>query len=102
MKQPFIALCAGTLFGAGLAISGMSDPQRVQSFLDLFGNWDPTLAFVMVGAMIPMAIAWLFQKRMNSPIACETFDLPGTTLVDRKLMLGAIIFGAGWGIRPLA
>ena len=101
MRQPLIAVCAGTLFGAGLAVSGMSDPERVQSFLDLFGNWDPTLAFVMGGAMIPMAIAWLFQKRMNSPIASEAFDLPGTTLIDRKLALGAILFGAGWGIGGL-
>lgn len=101
MKQLVIALCAGTLFGAGLAVSGMADPERVQSFLDLFGNWDPTLAFVMGGAMIPMAIAWLFQKRMTSPIACEAFDLPGTTLLDRKLAIGAILFGAGWGVGGL-
>lgn len=101
MKQTVIALCSGTLFGAGLAVSGMADPQRVQSFLDLFGNWDPTLAFVMGGAMIPMAIAWLFQKRMTSPIAATTFDLPGTTLIDRKLSFGAILFGAGWGIGGL-
>jgi uncharacterized membrane protein YedE/YeeE len=101
MKQLVIALCAGTLFGAGLAVSGMADPQRVRSFLDLFGHWDPTLAFVMGGAMVPMAIAWLLQKRMARPIACEAFDLPGTTLIDRKLALGAILFGAGWGIGGL-
>ena len=101
MKQRVIALCAGTIFGAGLAVSGMADPQRVRSFLDLFGHWDPTLAFVMGGAMVPMAIAWLFQKRMARPIAYEAFDLPGTTLVDRKLGLGAILFGAGWGIAGL-
>lgn len=101
MKQPFIALCAGTLFGAGLAVSGMADPARVKSFLDLLGNWDPTLAFAMGGALIPMAIAWRFQKHMTSPIACEAFDLPGTTLVDRKLAVGAILFGAGWGIGGL-
>lgn len=101
MKQPVVALCSGTLFGAGLAVSGMADPERVQSFLDLFGNWDPTLAFVMGGAMIPMAIAWLFQKRMASPIAAKAFDLPGTMLVDRKLAIGAILFGAGWGIGGL-
>lgn len=101
MKQPAIALCAGTLFGAGLAVSGMADPERVRSFLDLFGNWDPTLAFVMGGAMLPMAIAWLFQKYMTSPFASEAFDLPGTTLVDRKLAVGAILFGAGWGIGGL-
>lgn len=101
MKQSLIALFAGSVFGAGLALSGMVDPQRVQGFLDLFGNWDPTLAFVMAGAMIPMAIAWVFQQRMRSPIACEAFDLPSTSLIDRKLALGAILFGAGWGIGGL-
>jgi uncharacterized membrane protein YedE/YeeE len=101
MKQVAIALLAGLLFGAGLAYSGMGDPARVQAFLDLFGNWDPTLAFVMGGAMIPMAVAWVIQKRMPQPLACEGFDLPGTTLLDRKLVLGAVLFGAGWGIGGL-
>lgn len=101
MKQTAIALVAGLLFGAGLAISGMADPQRVQAFLDLFGTWDPTLAFVMGGAMIPMAIAWAVQRRMITPVASSRFDLPGTTKIDRKLAIGALIFGAGWGIGGL-
>lgn len=101
MKTGALALLAGLLFGAGLAISGMGDPARVQAFLDLFGNWDPTLAFVMGGAMFPMAIAWIIQKRMPQPLACDSFDLPGTTLLDRKLVLGAVMFGAGWGIGGL-
>lgn len=101
MKTVSLALLSGLLFGAGLALSGMGDPARVQAFLDLFGNWDPTLAFVMGGAMIPMAIAWMVQKRMPQPLACESFDLPGTTLLDRKLVAGAVLFGAGWGIGGL-
>lgn len=101
MKQIAIALTAGLLFGAGLAVSGMADPQRVQAFLDLFGAWDPTLAFVMGGAMIPMAIAWRVQRRMTAPVAVGRFDLPGTTRIDRKLAIGALIFGAGWGIGGL-
>ena len=101
MKTAVTALLSGLLFGAGLAYSGMADPARVQGFLDLFGAWDPTLAFVMAGAMAPMAIAWLFQKRMSSPIACEAFDLPGTSLLDRKLVGGAVLFGMGWGIGGL-
>lgn len=101
MKQNLVALLAGLLFGAGLAISGMADPARVQAFLDLFGNWDPTLAFVMGGAMVPMAIAWVIQTRMVQPLACDSFELPGTTLLDRKLVLGAVLFGAGWGIGGL-
>lgn len=96
-----LALIAGTLFGAGLAISGMSDPARVQSFLDLFGAWDPTLAFVMSGAMLPMALAWAIQKTMAKPLAATAFDLPGTALIDKKLAIGAILFGAGWGIGGL-
>lgn len=101
MKQTAIALAAGLIFGAGLAISGMADPQRVQAFLDLFGAWDPTLAFVMGGAMIPMAIAWRIQRRMAAPVAVSRFELPGTTKIDRKLAIGALIFGAGWGIGGL-
>lgn len=101
MKQTVIALIAGLIFGAGLAISGMADPQRVQAFLDLFGAWDPTLAFVMGGAMIPMALAWRVQRRMAAPVAVSRFELPGTTNIDRKLAIGALIFGAGWGIGGL-
>lgn len=101
MKQTAIALAAGLIFGAGLAVSGMADPQRVQGFLDLFGAWDPTLAFVMGGAMIPMAIAWAVQRRMAAPVAASRFDLPGTNRIDPRLAIGAVIFGAGWGIGGL-
>ncbi len=96
-----IALVAGSIFGAGLAFSGMSDPARVQGFLDLFGNWDPTLAFVMGGAIIPMAIAWLIQRRVEKPFADTQFSLPGTVNIDGKLAIGAVLFGAGWGISGL-
>lgn len=98
MKQLLVALVAGALFGAGLAFSGMADPARVQGFLDLFGQWDPTLAFVMGGAMIPMALAWIIQRRLDQPFADANFSLPGTSLIDRKLAIGAVLFGAGWGI----
>ena len=101
MKQILVALVAGTLFGAGLAFSGMADPARVQGFLDLLGQWDPTLAFVMGGAMIPMAIAWVIQRRLDKPFADARFSLPGTTLIDRKLTIGAVLFGTGWGISGL-
>jgi len=101
VKQTAIALAAGLIFGAGLAVSGMADPQRVQAFLDLFGAWDPTLAFVMGGAMIPMAIAWAVQRRMAAPVAASRFDLPGTNRIDPRLAIGALIFGAGWGIGGL-
>lgn len=101
MKQILVALVAGTLFGAGLAFSGMADPARVQGFLDLLGQWDPTLAFVMGGAMIPMAIAWVIQRRLDKPFADAQFSLPSTTLIDRKLTIGAVLFGTGWGISGL-
>ncbi len=101
MKQVAVAVVSGLLFGAGLAVSGMADPMRVQAFLDIFGTWDPTLAFVMGGAIVPMAVAWIIQKRMQAPMACDAFDLPGTTKIDRKLAVGAVLFGAGWGIGGL-
>jgi uncharacterized membrane protein YedE/YeeE len=101
MKQVFLALVAGILFGAGLGVSGMSDPFRVQSFLDLFGQWDPTLAFVMGGAILPMILAWIWRRRLEKPFADERFDLPSTSKIDRNLVLGAVLFGAGWGIGGL-
>lgn len=101
MKRALVALIAGSLFGAGLALSGMGDPARVQSFLDLFGRWDPTLAFVMGGAIIPMALAWVWQKRLYRPFADARFDVPGTTKLDRKLVIGAVLFGIGWGLSGL-
>ena len=101
MRQILVALFSGALFGAGLAYSGMADPARVQGFLDLFGHWDPTLAFVMGGAMIPMAIAWIIQRRLEKPFADAQFSLTGTSVIDRKLTLGAVLFGAGWGISGL-
>lgn len=93
-----IALLAGSLFGAGLVYSGMADPVRVIGFLDLFGNWDPTLAFVMMGAILPMAIAWPIQHRMKKPLADTSFSLPVQRKIDAPLAIGAVMFGAGWGL----
>jgi uncharacterized membrane protein YedE/YeeE len=96
-----IALLSGALFGAGLTISGMADPMRVRAFLDLFGAWDPTLAFVMGGAIVPMTLAWAAQKRVDRPFVASDFALPETRAIDGKLALGAILFGVGWGIGGL-
>lgn len=101
MTRLLLALFSGGIFGAGLAYSGMADPTRVQGFLDITGRWDPTLAFVMAGALIPMAIAWLLQQRMHKPVADGAFSLPPTSVIDRNLIFGAAIFGAGWGISGL-
>jgi uncharacterized protein len=99
--QRLVSLVAGLFFGAGLAVSGMIDPERVRGFLDLFGDWDPTLAFVMGGAMIPMAIAWWIRSRMPSPWVAAEFNLPETRRIDHKLATGAVLFGIGWGISGL-
>jgi uncharacterized membrane protein YedE/YeeE len=101
MNRTLIALVSGLFFGAGLAYSGMSDPARVQAFLDLFGHWDPTLAFVMGGAIVPMAFAWMIKSQLSSPLAAPVFDLPGTAKLDRPLTIGAILFGMGWGVAGL-
>lgn len=100
-RQIALTLVAGALFGAGLAVSGMADPQRVRGFLDLFGTWDPTLAFVMGGALIPMAIAWRIQKRMPTPMAAERFTLPTARDLDPRLIGGSALFGIGWGVAGL-
>jgi len=101
MRQIALGLLAGAVFGAGLAVSGMADPQRVRAFLDLFGAWDPTLAFVMAGAILPMAIAWRIQSRMDSPLAAASFKLPPGRDLDPRLLGGAALFGIGWGIAGL-
>ena len=96
-----LSLVAGTMFGAGLAISGMTDPARVRGFLDLFGNWDPTLAFVMGGALVVMAIAWRIRRPMAHPLLANDFALPERTDLEPKLFGGAALFGIGWGIAGL-
>ena len=98
IRQNLISLVSGTLFGAGLAVSGMIDPARVRAFLDITGAWDPTLAFVMAGAILPMAIAWFVVRRRSTPIAAEQFHTPATSPIDRRLIGGAALFGIGWGI----
>ena len=96
-----IALIAGILFGAGLAFSGMADPARVQAFLDIGGQWDPTLAFVMGGAILPMVVAWAAKGAMKAPIAARAFDVPSNRTLDKPLAIGAVLFGIGWGIAGL-
>lgn len=100
-RETLLALVAGLLFGAGLAVSGMADPMRVRGFLDLFGAWDPTLMFVMGGALIPMAIAWRFVPRLTRPYLVPQFVLPTRRDLDARLITGAALFGIGWGIAGL-
>jgi uncharacterized membrane protein YedE/YeeE len=97
-----IALAGGALFGAGLAYSGMADPMRVRAFLDISGGrWDPTLGFVMGGALIPMAIAWTIRARLTAPLADKAFALPDINPVTLRLVVGSALFGIGWGIAGL-
>lgn len=100
-RQLLPALVAGTLFGAGLTVSGMTDPQRVRGFLDLFGGWDPTLAFVMGGAVLVMAIAWRLRRHMGHPLFAEKFVLPDRSDFDARLISGSALFGIGWGLAGL-
>lgn len=100
MKTLF-SLIAGVLFGAGLTVGGMTDPARVRGFLDLFGDWDPTLAFVMGGALIVMAIAWRVVPGMARPILEDDFHVPTSSELTPKLIGGAVLFGVGWGIAGL-
>ncbi len=100
-RKFFPPIASGFLFGMGLTLSGMTDPQRVRGFLDLFGEWDPTLAFVMGGAVFVMAIAWRIQRHMAKPLFGETFSLPDRTDLDPRLLAGAILFGIGWGVAGL-
>jgi len=101
MRAGIASLAAGTLFGAGLALGGMTDPARVRGFLDIFGAWDPTLAFVMGGAVIVMAIAWRIVPRMTGPILAEQFHLPTSADLTPRLIGGSALFGIGWGIAGL-
>ena len=100
-REAPLALLAGLLFGAGLAISGMADPMRVRGFLDLFGTWDPSLAFVMGGALLPMALAWRLVPRLARPFVGLEFALPTRRDIEPRLVTGAALFGIGWGIAGL-
>ena len=97
-KLSLAALASGALFGTGLAMSGMTDPRRVLGFLDLFGDFDPTLMFVLGGAVATTMLLFRFVLRRGSPVLADTFHLSTLKGVDRRLLGGAAIFGIGWGI----
>jgi uncharacterized protein len=97
MKLLF-ALVSGIVFGLGLIMSGMTNPAKVQGFLDLFGAWDPSLALVMAGAIAVSAPAFWIAKRRNESISGEAMMIPSNNTIDAKLIAGGVLFGAGWGI----
>ena len=97
MREDLIALIAGLLFGAGLLISGMADVQRVLAFLRLAPGWDPSLAFVMGGALAVTVPGFALLRRRGRPLLAPAFNTPAAQQIDRRLLLGAAIFGIGWG-----
>ncbi len=98
MKQIVIAILSGLLFGAGLAISGMLNPEKVLGFLDITGHWDPTLALVMGGALLVNIPATRWILKQPTPKMAASFTLPSLKQVDKPLIIGAVLFGVGWGL----
>lgn len=98
MKKILSALAAGFVFGIGLWVSGMANPRKVLGFLDIAGDWDASLMFVMGGAVAVTAIAFRFVLARPKPLFSEKFHLPETTRIDFPLVTGAALFGIGWGI----
>lgn len=98
MRNDLAALFVGAIFGAGLVLSDMVNPARVQAFLDVTGRWDPTLMFVMGAALIPSALAYLVRRKLMRPVLASHFFVPENAAPDRRLLTGAALFGVGWGI----
>lgn len=96
-----VALFSGIIFGIGLALGGMLDPSKVAGFLDIFGTWDPSLAFVMGGGVIVNAIGYFFINKRSKPVLAVGFQVPKSDAIDKPLVIGAIIFGIGWGLSGL-
>jgi uncharacterized protein len=97
MKQLVVAFVSGALFALGLAVSGMTDPQKVIGFLDVTGAWDPSLALVMVGAIGVHTVAARWALRARRPLLSGAFVLPRVAGIDAPLVAGAALFGLGWG-----
>lgn len=89
---------SGLVFGLGLVISGMANPAKVLNFLDIAGEWDPSLAFVLAGAAAATFIGYRLAWRRPQPLLADRFELPSSTAIDRPLLGGAAVFGIGWGI----
>jgi len=101
MKHILAALLSGVVFGAGLALSGMTNPARVLGFLDVAGTWDPTLGLVMAGALAVALPAFRILLRRGQPLLGGSLHLPGKSRIDTPLLAGAAIFGIGWGVAGL-
>ena len=98
MYKNIFSLICGLIFGIGLTISGMTNPAKVIGFLDLFGNWDPSLIFVMGGAIVFVAPLFYLLGNKKKPLFESSFQIPAKKNIDRKLIIGASLFGIGWGM----
>jgi uncharacterized protein len=98
MKASLTSFVSGIVFALGLGISGMTRPIKVIGFLDFFGSWDPSLAFVMIGAIGVYFLAYRWSLKLTSPVLAAKFSLPTRSDLDWRLVTGAAIFGAGWGL----
>jgi uncharacterized membrane protein YedE/YeeE len=98
MMQLMMAFIVGLVFGIGLIVSGMTNPAKVQGFLDLAGNWDPSLAFVMGGAILVGAVGFRFARGRERALLGDAMRLPTASTIDRRLVLGGLTFGIGWGL----
>ena len=101
MTRLITALIIGSIFGTGLAIAGMLNPSKAVGFLNIFGDWDPSLAFVMGGGVLVNAIGHRFVMKRKAPIQCAIFSMPRSTNIDKPLVIGSVIFGVGWGLGGL-
>ena len=98
MKSALSSLFAGLVFGAGLVLSGMINPAKVLNFLDLFGTWDPSLAFVMIGAIGISIPGFMFIRKKKIVLFASELKFPTRKDIDKKLIIGASLFGLGWGL----
>jgi uncharacterized membrane protein YedE/YeeE len=98
VKSVLLALGTGLVFGVGLLLSGMTQPAKVVNFLDVLGDWDPSLAFVMGGAIVVHFLAYRLVPRLPTPVWGATWGIPTRRDIDTRLLVGAALFGAGWGL----
>lgn len=98
MRERLLEFAAGLLFGLGLLLSGMADPGKVQGFLDLAGAWDPSLAFVMAGAVLVSFFAFALARRRTRSFLGGALQVPARRAIDRPLVVGSLVFGVGWGL----
>ena len=101
MKLRLATFFAGLLFGLGLTVSQMVNPEKVIAFLDIFGDWDPSLAFVMGGALVVTLIGYRFVLKSAKPLFEAKFRLPEKRDIDKRLIIGSGLFGVGWGLSGL-